>query len=246
MPFALAAGIGAVGSLVSGLIGSSASKSAAETQAQAATQQEVLQANIYNANVQREQPFVTAGQNALSTLSGKLPELTATFAPTQASLAATPGFQFTQQQGLQATQNAMAGAQPGGAALKSGVNYAEGLAQTTFQQQFQNYLAQNSQIYNMLSGLGTMGANAAAQTGTQAIQSGTNISNLATGGAAASAAGTIGSASALTGGITGGTNALSNAIGLSAISGSLGGSTGSSGGSIFSGVPDSFYNSLTV
>ncbi len=246
MPFAIAAGIGALGSLASGIIGASASQSAANTQAQAATQQEVLQATIYNQNQQRLAPFVSAGQNALGTLQGQLPQLTAQFQPTQAQLAATPGYQFTQQQGLQSTQNAMAGTQPGGAALKSGINYATGLASTTFNQQFQNYLQQNNQIYGMLSGLGSLGENAAAQTGNQAIQSGQNISNLATGAAAASAAGTIGSANAITGGITGGSNALSNAIGLSAISGSLGGGGGGGINGIFNNLPDSTFNALAV
>jgi hypothetical protein len=248
MPIGLAivgaAGIGGLSSIASGLIGSSASKSAASAQEQAADAAIIAQINEQNATIQREQPFVTAGTgaaNALSNLTGTnaggnplTAPLTAPFASTpggqQAALAATPGYQFTLGQGLLATQNSLAGSQPGGAALKSGINYAEGLASTTFQQQFQNYLTQNAQIAGILSGQASTGANAAAGLATVGTNTGNAISNLATGSGAASAAGTIGSANATTGAIGNSTNALTNAIGLSAI-GNLFGS-----GSAYSGV----------
>lgn len=80
--------------------------------------------------------------------------LTKQFAPTMDQLAATPGYQFTLDQGLKATQNGYAaqGLGTSGAALKGGADYASGLASQTFNQQLQNYLAQNQQTYNMLTG----------------------------------------------------------------------------------------------
>ena len=226
-----AAGIGAAASIGSAVIGSNAAKSAAQTQANAANESAVIQLQNENQNRATLAPFVSTGQNALNDLSGRIPALTAPFQPNLNQLAQTPGYQFTRQQGELATQNALSGTQPGGAASKSLVNYAEGLAGTTFQQQFQNYLAQNLQTYNMLSGLGSIGENAAAQTGSLANASTNSVSNLLTGGASASAAGTIGSANSILGGLNSGSNALTNAIGLSAVTGALGGS-----GSPFSGV----------
>ena len=165
MAFALAAGIGAIGSIASGFFGSSASKEAAQAQAQAAEVAAMVQENAITAQQGEIQqawnflaPYRGIGQQAAATLGsmtgvGGNPQtslLTAPFRPTMAQLAATPGYQFTLQQGQLATQNALSGTQPGGAASKSLVNYAEGLAGTTFQQQFQNYLAQNGVFYTAI------------------------------------------------------------------------------------------------
>src|SRR6185312_11573121 len=60
-----------------------------------------------------------------------------TFAPTQAQLEATPGYQFIKGQGLQsvANSNAAAGRGISGAALKGAAEFATGLAGTTLDQQ---------------------------------------------------------------------------------------------------------------
>jgi hypothetical protein len=239
MPLGLAilgaAGISGIGSVISGFLGSNASSKAANEQAQTAQEAMIIQQQNLNAEIGRLQPFITSGTNATNILQGLTgteaggnpltAPLTAPFAATPgaqlSALEATPGYQFTRQQGLIAAQNAMAGSQPGGAALKSGINYAEGLASTTFQQQFQNYLANNQQIYNILAGQQATGANAAAGLNTNTTAGTNAISNLATGAGAAQAAGTIGSASAITGALGNGTNALTNAIGVSALSGNL-------------------------
>jgi hypothetical protein len=69
--------------------------------------------------------------------------------PTQAQLEATPGYQFTLQQGLESTQNSAAarGLGNSGAALKGAATYATGLANQTYQNQFQdmNTVAQGYQ-----------------------------------------------------------------------------------------------------
>jgi hypothetical protein len=230
------AAIGGLSSLASGIIGSGASQSASKAQTQAAEIAAATQLTMFNNAQARQAPFVTAGQNAESMLWGNgtnsINNLTKTFQPTMNQLASTPGYQFTLQQGLQSTQNAMAGTQPGGAALKSGINYAEGLASTTFQQQFQNYLAQNSQIYGMLSGQAGIGEGAATQTGALGQSTANAVSNLATGAGAAQAAGTIGSANAITGGIGNASGSLTNAIGLSQISSLFGGGAGTGGNSL--------------
>jgi hypothetical protein len=63
-------------------------------------------------------PFISAGQGALQQYQGALPGLTQPF--TAASLASTPGYQFTLGQGLKSTQNSFAaqGLGSSGAALK--------------------------------------------------------------------------------------------------------------------------------
>jgi hypothetical protein len=104
--------------------------------------------------------------------------LLSTFQPSMQGLAATPGYQFTLRQGELAASNPMIAAGLGGSgALGKGlINYAGGLASSTYNQQLQNYLAQNAQAFNMLYGpfnafnqaagqYGQIGAGAAGQLG---------------------------------------------------------------------------------
>lgn len=240
---AVGAGVSGVASLASGVIGSNAAQSAAQTQANAAEQGQQIQQSEFQQIEQLLAPFVGEGQSAigtLATLTGAQPggnpltaPLTAPFQPTMTQLEQTPGYQFTLGQGLKAVQNSFAaqGLGTSGAAVKGAANYAEGLAGTTYQQQFQNYLAQNQQIYNQLAGVATLGENAAAQTGTTGSAITSNITNLLTGGAAATAAGTVGSANAISGAVAGIGNAGSNSALMLALNnaGLFGGSSGGSG-----------------
>lgn len=159
----------------------------------------------------------------------------------QAALEATPGYQFTLSQGLNAAQNSAAARGLGisGAAMKGASTYASGLASTTYQQQYNNAMsnAQAAQStgnmygniatqdlnlntanqgnitnsYNKLLGAAQLGENAAAQTGNLGQQSAAAQSALITGSGNAQAAGTVGGANALSSGLTGAVNSGSNA-----------------------------------
>lgn len=221
MPIGIGTGlaISAGGSLLGGLFGAGASKNAASQQAAAAKYAAQLQYQMYEQTVKRLQPWTDQGTAAVGQLGGLLGlpgqtssipgwdtgSLVKPFQPTMAQLQQTPGYQFTLQQGEQATTNAAAamGLGQSGSLLKGASSYAEGLASTTYQQQFNNYWAQLGQVYNELSGISTQGANAAALQGQAGQQTATSAGNFLTSGAAASAAGTIGAASALTQGLTG-------------------------------------------
>lgn len=101
---------------------------------------------------------------------------------TQAELEATPGYQFTRDQGLKSVQNAAAarGLGVSGASLKGAAEYATGLANKTYldqfnvrQKQFEDFVNLNSgqqgqltNQYNRLAGIATIGANAATQQAT--------------------------------------------------------------------------------
>ncbi len=131
---------------------------------------------------------------------------------TMAQLESTPGYQFSRDQGLKAIQNRMtaSGLGSSGPAAAAAGEYATGLASGTFQTQFGNYLAQNQQIYNMLTGVAGMGQNAATNVGTIGAQATTQANALATGGAAATGAGLVGGANALASGLSGAGSAASN------------------------------------
>ena len=224
MPSMLPAAI--IGSAGAGLVGSSmqanAIDSAAQQQAaaaQTASQQQMAMFNQVQGNLS---PFMNAGQGALTQLQGLTgtgvggnpltAPLTSQFQPTMAQLEQTPGYQFSLDQGLKATQNSYAGQGLGasGAAMKGAANYAQGLAGTTYQQQFQNNLSQNAQIASILQNQVNTGANAAAGLSNAGIQSQGLANQAAMSGAAASAAGTVGQANAYASGLSGLGSAATN------------------------------------
>jgi hypothetical protein len=226
-----AIGVGAAASLGGAVIQSGAAQSAAQTQAQAAEQAGNNTMAMFNQTNANLAPYRALGSQASNALGAALPSLTQTFNPTMAQLAQTPGYQFTLQQGEQATQNSYAaqGLGSSGSALKGASQYAEGLASTTYQQQFENYLQQNSQIYSLLSNATGIGANAAAMTGQQGLTATGQAGAFNTSGGAASAAGQVGSANAITGGISNVGGSLSSLGYLSALSGNNGLFGGNSG-----------------
>lgn len=106
----------------------------------------------------------------------------------------TPGYQFAKQQGLQATQNSFAaqGLGQSGAALKGAASFATGLADQTYQSQFDNFFKLMSSGQSAAAGMGQLGQGAATQAG-----------QFSTSGAAAQGAGAVGAANSLGGGLTG-------------------------------------------
>lgn len=205
----LSLGISAVGSLASGIIGSSAAGSAADTQAAAANRAADNTMAMYNTTRADLSPYRDYGLIAGNKLVGNLDNLIAPFSPTIAGLEATPGYQFTRDQGLKAVQNAAAAKGLGisGAALRGAADYATGLADNTLKTQFDIDQANKTNSFNKLLSLTGTGQNAAAQTGTLGTTATQNAGNFLTSGANASAAGTVGSANALTGAINSGSDA---------------------------------------
>ena len=205
-PISTAIGVG--GSLVSGLLGKSSAKTAADQQTTAANNALAVQ-QAQQAQTRADLlPYNTAGQQTVGTLQQQLPYLTSAFNPTMAQLAATPGYQFALQQGQQAVTNSNAakGLGVSGAALRGAADYATGLADNTYMNQFNVDQANKTNAYNKLMGLINTGENAAAQTGSLGQQSAANSGNLITSAGNAQASGTVGGNNALTGGINNAAN----------------------------------------
>lgn len=206
-----AAAIGAVGSTVS----ANASKSAAQTQAQAAEDSAHLQNDQWQQTQANLQPYMDLGSSYINPLKAALsnPMLTQQFsAPSTADAASAPGYQFTLQQGLKATQNSAAarGLGVSGAAMKGAASYATGLADSTYNDVFNralqtfntNYSSAANNVNRLQSVVGN-GQNAAATNGSLGATAVGNIGNTLTSGANASAAGTVGAANALSNGLNG-------------------------------------------
>lgn len=171
----LGAAISAGAGVGSSLIGAHAANKAAQTQAASADQANQLQYQEFQQQQANLAPWLKAGTQALGQLSN-YPSFSATglaqnalnpstFTPTGAALnalqpgtfqaptaeqaAATPGYQFAFDQGLQALQRSQAATGiTGGAAAKAAEQYGQGLASTNYQQAYNNAL----QAYNTNQG----------------------------------------------------------------------------------------------
>jgi len=253
--------LGAIGSVagggisaLGGIMGSSAQSKAMESGIKTQIAEQENLAGLLT-------PYFGVGATGANLLQQNIGTLTKPFNPTMADLAATPGYQFTLQQGEQATANAYSGQglgagvttggtamTPSGPGAKGAINYAEGLASTTYQQQFQNYLGQNAQLFNMMNSMAGMGAQAAAAWGGTASQFGSSIAGLQSGQGAAQAAGITGAANALGGGISSAGNSLANFSLMNALGGGGGGLFSGNVGSTFNDTPnltDSDFSGLT-
>jgi hypothetical protein len=188
----IGAGVSAAGAIGGSLISSSASKSAANTQAAAAETATQASENEAAQTQATLAPFVASGANATNQLAADLSGANPTGELTQ--LQNTPGYNFALQQGEEATQNSYAprGLAGSGAAEKGAINYAEGLAENTYQ----------TNLLNPLQFVANQGENAAAQTGALGTQNVANANATTVGAGNALAAGTVGSANAISGGLS--------------------------------------------
>jgi hypothetical protein len=187
----------------SSLISANAAKSAASTQANAATQgQDRLQTNFENLQPNFT-PYLQAGNNAVATLNQGIPNFSTQFGPEQLQAGLAPNYNFQLQQGQNATNlaNNATGGLIGGNALKGLQDYTQNTAQNAYQNAFNNYQNQQTNIYNRLAGIAGIGQNAVSGLSNLATGNATNQTQLGVGSANAQAAGTIGSANAISGGL---------------------------------------------
>lgn len=188
---------------ISGALGAGASLIAGNTEANAANNATKIQQQQYQQTRNDLLPYNQAGQSATNQLTAQLPSLTAPVTMDEATLRQTPGYQFNLDQGLKSVQNGAAarGLGSSGAALKGAATYATGLADSTYQNQFNNAVTNKLNAYNMLLGGANLGENAAAQTGTIGSQLAGNAGQT-----------TIAAGNAAAGSYTGAANALTNAL----------------------------------
>ena len=237
----VSAAISVGGSLIGGAMQSDAAQSAADTQAATARDQMALQKQIFDVQNAQQAPYRGVGYGALNQISSLLPGkyniydekgdiigtgggtgyLTQQFGPAELASNLAPNYEFQLKQGQGANLAAanVGGGLIGGNALKGLQDYTQNFAANAYQNAFNNYQTQRGNIYNTLAGIAGLGQAANQQSNTLATNYGTNVANLATGAAAAQAAGTVGSANAWSG-------ALGNAANMYGLSNILGGGGG--------------------
>jgi hypothetical protein len=193
------------GSAVLGYLGSQnqadAAQSAAQTQlqgTQAASQQQREMFDILN---KQQAPYREAGYGALNQINTMLPQFTKTFTPADLQANLAPNYEFMKNQGLGATAQKANVESPGSNVDLSKTMFAENYAKGAYQDALTNWRNQQTDIFNRLSGIAGIGQTAQGQAQNLGSATGTNLANLATGGANAIAGGQIGAANAQSGGL---------------------------------------------
>jgi len=265
----VAAAIGGA-ALVGGVASAVGSSSSANTQASAQNNATAEQQGMFDTINGQEQPFMQAGYGATSSLqqllgltggtssTGGLPNgyLTQTMSPfsfNPSSITSSPGYQFSQTQGIQQTQNGLApnvGALSG-PALQAMTNYATGNAEqyynnyynqaaTTYNTNLNSLTSQQNNIFNRLSSIAGLGQSAASNVGNSGTQLGTGIAQSTAAAGASEAAGTVGVSNAVGSAASGASNgyALSSILNNNSASGTAAGSefNGTAQGTLLSGV----------
>lgn len=190
--------------LVSGLVGADAAGHAADQQSAAAGRATDTQLQMFNTVNAQGAPWRQAGENALGSISAMQPQFTHSFDANDLKTNLAPNYDFQLQQGLGAVRNAgnMQTGLISGNTLRGINDYAQNYAGNAYQQAFNNYNAQQTNIFNRLSniaGLGQTQNQTTAQAGTTTAG---NVGNAQMAAGAAQAAGTVGTANALNGGLT--------------------------------------------
>ena len=180
-------------SVISGIVGASASKSAASTQADAATQaaQTSSEASRYAADIQKQMydqartdqtPWRQAGVNALGQLN------TGTAAGGQfmrpfamSDYQADPGYAFRLSEGMKGLQNSAAarGNLLSGATLKGITRFGQDSASQEYQNAYNRYNTNVGTQYNRLASMAGLGQTANAALGAAGSTYGNNASNIA-------------------------------------------------------------------
>jgi hypothetical protein len=212
MSFITAAMIGAGGALVGGLIASSGARSAASTQADAASRAGDIQKQQFDEQMRLQEPYRQAGltgQNRLMDLLGLGADKTAAdygkYARdfSMADYQADPGYNFRLSEGMkQLAGGARArGGAVSGRTMMGAQDYAQGLASQEYGNAFNRYQTNRANQLQPLGSLMSSGQAAASNQAGAAGQYGSNAGNAMMAAGQAIGAGQLGAANTLASGL---------------------------------------------
>lgn len=184
----------------SALLGSSASKKAASTQADAANRAADLQMQQFERQVELQEPWRQAGITALNKLTPLATEYTP-FGMDQ--FQQDPGYAFRMQEGMKALERSAAarGGLLSGGMLRGAQRYGQDLASQEYMNAFNRYQAERNARLNPLQSLAGVGQTATNQLGQAGQTMASNVGQALGAAAQARASGYIGSANALSQGL---------------------------------------------
>jgi hypothetical protein len=195
--------------LGSSLYGANAAQQAGSAQAAAASRAADLQYQQFRDTAALQEPFRQVGIRALPQLEAQRNMMPGAFTG-KIDLTQDPGYAFRFSEGQKALDRSAAvrsGAMSG-SALKNAVRFGQDYGSQEYQNAYNRALtgynadvAREATGYNRLAALAGYGPTATGQIGAAGQNMASNVGNLMTSGAAANAAGSVGSANALTGGL---------------------------------------------
>ena len=195
--------------LVSGYMGSKAAGKAADTQAGAADRAAQLQYDQFERQVELQEPWRKAGEEALN----KLIPIASEYTPfgTQ-QFQADPGYAFRMSEGMKGLERSAAarGGLLSGGAMKGIQRFGQDLASQEYQNAFNRYQSERTARLAPLQSLAGVGQTSAQTIGQAGQTMASNVGEMMTGGAAARASGYVGGANALTGALNTGLNYYQN------------------------------------
>jgi len=180
MPAAWAAGAAAVGTVAAGYMQSQATQNAAQTQANAALQQ---QGNLLAAGQTASQqftPYANYGTTALNNLTGNNAYFNNQFNNQDLNANLAPNYAFQLQQGQLGNEQAnnATGGIVGGNAQKALQDYTQNYAGTAYQNAFTNYQNQKTNIAAINSNQAQLGLAGATGSANAQLGTSTNIANI--------------------------------------------------------------------
>lgn len=174
MPFAFL--IPAAATLIGAKMSGDAAKSAASTSAASADRAAELQREMFERQVELQEPWRQAGVNALTKL-----QAASEYTPFgMQQFQQDPGYGFRLSEGLKAMERGAAarGGLMSGAALKAGQRYGQDLASQEYTNAFNRYQAERQARLGPLQSLAGVGQTAANTLGSAAGQYGSNVGNI--------------------------------------------------------------------
>ena len=177
MPWIIPVLVGATGAVVGGAMQARGAKQAAETSAAAADRAAEVQRQMFERQVELQEPWRQAGMTALN----KLIPLATEYTPFgMGQFQQDPGYAFRMSEGMKALERGAAarGGLLSGATLKGAQRYGQDLASQEYQNAFNRYQAERQARLGPLQSLAGVG-----QTATQALtgaagQYGMNVGNI--------------------------------------------------------------------
>jgi len=198
---ASAIGVGAVTGLIGASMQADAASSASERQFQATQQAQNQQLEMFKTLNEQQAPYREAGYGALTNIQSMLPEFNKPFTKEDLYSNLAPNYEFMKQQGLGATgQNINVGGGGSNVDLAKTI-FAENYAGNAYQNAFNNYQTQQSNIFNRLASIAGLGQAAQGQSQQLGQNVASNVGQLGIGGATALGAGQVGAANAWAGGL---------------------------------------------
>jgi hypothetical protein len=194
------------GSAVLGYMGSQnqaeAAQSSAQLQANAADKAAAQQMQMFNIQNAQQQPYLQSGYGGLNAISSMMPLFTQQpqaykpFSASDLNANLAPNYQFMRDQGIGATAESMNVGGGGSNVDLAKTKFAEDYAGNAYQNAFQNFQNQRTNIYNTLAGIAGIGQTGQSATNAAAQNATTAQTQLGVGSAAAQAAGQVGTAGA--------------------------------------------------